>query len=175
MVLPCCAIAGIDSKATETRKKNLIIITIPYSYFLVNILYTAGNTNKVRSVEVTNPPITTVASGRCTSAPSPCDSAIGKKPIEATRAVMSTGRNLVLQLSTMRWCMSATPLRCSRFICPMSTMPLSTATPNRAMKPTPADMENGIPLSHNAHTPPMAASGMAENTKSDSRTFRTVA
>ncbi len=62
----------------------------------------AGNTNKVRSVEVTRPPITTVASGRCTSAPSPCDRAIGKKPIEATRAVMSTGRNRVLQLSIIR-------------------------------------------------------------------------
>ena len=65
--------------------------------------------------------------------------------------------------------------RCIWFICPISTIPLSTATPKRAMKPTPAEMLKGIPLSHKAQTPPMAASGMAEKTKSDSRTFFTVA
>ena len=42
----------------------------------------------------TSPPITTVASGRWTSAPEPCDSAIGMKPRLATRAVVMTGRSL---------------------------------------------------------------------------------
>ena len=37
------------------------------------------------------PPITTVASGRCTSAPGPVASAIGTNPSEATRAVIKTG------------------------------------------------------------------------------------
>ena len=36
--------------------------------------------------------MTTVASGRCTSAPAEVDSAIGRKPSEATVAVISTGR-----------------------------------------------------------------------------------
>lgn len=53
----------------------------------------------------------------------------------------------------------------------MSTIPLRTATPNRAMNPTPAEIENGIPLNHNAHTPPMAANGIAENTNRLSLTF----
>ena len=46
--------------------------------------------------------VTAVANGRCTSAPSPCESAIGKKPIEATRAVIKTGRKRTIQLSMMR-------------------------------------------------------------------------
>ena len=62
----------------------------------------AGNTSNVSNVLVIKPPITTVANGRCTSAPSPCESAIGKKPIEATRAVIKTGRKRTIQLSMMR-------------------------------------------------------------------------
>ena len=41
-----------------------------------------------------NPPITTVAKGRCTSAPAEVETAIGKKPIAAAEAVSSTGRSL---------------------------------------------------------------------------------
>ena len=62
----------------------------------------AGNTSKVSSVLVIRPPITTVASGRCTSAPSPWESAIGRKPIDATSAVINTGRKRTIQLSMMR-------------------------------------------------------------------------
>lgn len=46
-----------------------------------------------------SPPITTVAKGLCTSAPSPCDKAIGKNPNDATSAVINTGRSLIMQLS----------------------------------------------------------------------------
>ena len=41
----------------------------------------------------------------------------------------------------------------------MSTTPLSTATPKRAMNPTPAEIENGIPRSASATMPPVAARG----------------
>ena len=37
---------------------------------------------------------------------------------------------------------------------------MSTATPNSAMNPIPADMLNGIPLRYRAHTPPMADNGI---------------
>ena len=40
----------------------------------------AGNTKSTKAVEVIKPPITTVASGRCTSAPVPVGTAIGMKP-----------------------------------------------------------------------------------------------
>ncbi|MDF2694913.1 MAG: hypothetical protein K0S65_3296, partial [Labilithrix sp.] len=53
---------------------------------------TIGRTNTVSTVAETRPPMTTVASGRCTSLPGAVDSAIGKKPNDATSAVMSTGR-----------------------------------------------------------------------------------
>ena len=54
-----------------------------------------GNTTNVSNVAVISPPITTVASGFCTSAPAEVDNAIGRKPSEATAAVMITGRNRV--------------------------------------------------------------------------------
>ena len=53
--------------------------------------YTAGNTSRVSSVDVINPPMTTVASGLWTSAPAPVEMAIGIKPRLATRAVIKTG------------------------------------------------------------------------------------
>ena len=40
-------------------------------------------------------------------------------------------------------------------------MPLSTATPNRAIKPTPAEMLKGMSRSHSANTPPIMESGTA--------------
>ena len=39
------------------------------------------------------------------------------------------------------------------------TMPLNTATPDSAMNPTPAEIDNGIPRSHRASTPPVSARG----------------
>ena len=41
----------------------------------------------------------------------------------------------------------------------MSMMPLSTAIPLSAIKPTPALMVNGMPRNHRANTPPVTASG----------------
>jgi hypothetical protein len=45
-------------------------------------------------VEVTNPPITTVASGRCTSEPVPDESINGTSPSAVVIAVNNTGRSL---------------------------------------------------------------------------------
>ena len=47
----------------------------------------------VSMVETINPPMTTVASGRCTSAPAVVATAIGTKPSDATNPVRNTGRN----------------------------------------------------------------------------------
>ena len=44
-------------------------------------------------MDVNKPPTTTVASGRCVSAPTPVDSSIGTRPRIATEAVISTGRS----------------------------------------------------------------------------------
>ena len=45
------------------------------------------------------PPITTVAKGRCTSAPALVEIAIGKNPNVATEAVIRTGRSRFLAAS----------------------------------------------------------------------------
>ena len=42
------------------------------------------------------------------------------------------------------------------------TMPLSTATPLRAMNPIAAVMLKGMPRNHSASTPPVTASGIPE-------------
>ena len=64
-----------------------------YTRHAVQVQDSAGNTSSVSSVEEIIPPMTTVASGRCTSAPMPVFSAIGTKPRLATNAVMRTGRS----------------------------------------------------------------------------------
>src|SRR5690606_31405976 len=51
------------------------------------IAYNTGNTTKVRMVAVISPPTTTVAKGRCTSAPAELDMAMGRKPRAAAEAV----------------------------------------------------------------------------------------
>jgi len=72
--------------------------------------------------------MTTVASGRCTSAPEPLDTAMGMNPRFATKAVMSTGRSLVIAP-----CQTASLIDLPLFRRPLMyetmTRPLRTATP----------------------------------------------
>ena len=96
------------------------------------------------SVLVTSPPMTTVASGRWTSAPAPWARSIGMNPSAASVAVVTTGRSR-----------SSAPARTARDRSSPSpsnfrkaatiTIPFRTAMPKRAMKPTPAEIENGSP------------------------------
>ena len=55
------------------------------------ILKMIGKINSVRVVAVTNPPITTIASGLDDSEPIPVETAAGRSPIAARAAVMVTG------------------------------------------------------------------------------------
>jgi hypothetical protein len=65
--------------------------------------YSTGKRNSVRTVELNRPPITTDASGRCTSAPVEVARAIGMKPKLATEAVISTGRSRRLAPARTAW------------------------------------------------------------------------
>ena len=60
---------------------------------------TSGTARAARAaserVADTSPPMMTTASGRCTSEPMPCDSAIGRSPSIASSDVISTVRSLV--------------------------------------------------------------------------------
>ena len=111
-------------------------------------------------VEVNKPPITTVASGRCTSAPAPVDIAIGKNPIAAAPAVSITGRSLSFVPCKINSRILIFPSCLSSFKCSISTIPLSTAIPKSAINPTPADTLKGIPLNQSSRTPPTVASGI---------------
>ena len=102
--------------------------------------------------------MTTVASGFWTSAPAPVASAIGRKPSDATSAVVSTGRS---RPSAASWAATSgvAPSARSLRICDTSTRPFRTATPKSAMKPTAAEMLSGIPRTASANTPPITANG----------------
>ena len=78
-------------------------------------------------------------------------------------AVIRTGRNLIFVPSKTLANTSVIPSFFNSLNVLISTIPLSTATPNNAIKPTPAEILNGIPLINKAKTPPMALIGMAVN------------
>ena len=123
----------------------------------------AGKTIRVSSVDEMMPPITTVASGRCTSAPVPTLRAIGTNPRLATSAVINTGRSLVSAPCLMDSSMLSPRSRNCRMNDSITT-PLRTAIPDNAMKPTPAEIDSGIPRRSSANTPPVSASGTPVNT-----------
>lgn len=86
---------------------------------------------------------------------------------EATRAVMSTGRNRV----SAPWRMAFAKRSPSCRSLPMKvtiTSPLSAATPERAMNPTPAKMESGVSCSRRLSTPPVKVNGTLVKTSQPS-------
>ena len=62
----------------------------------LNSTYSTRSTSSDITIAPITPPMTTVASGRCTSAPMPVLNAIGRKPRLATSVVISTGRSRVI-------------------------------------------------------------------------------
>ena len=82
--------------------------------------------------------------------------------------IMITGRKRVRAPSRMAAFVSE-PASANLRICVSMTSPLSTATPESAMKPTAAEIEKGIPRNHNAAIPPVSARGTALKTSRASR------
>ena len=72
---------------------------------------------------------------------------MGKKPNEATNAVINTGRKRIFVpiITILLW--SVCPEALSLLNSAIRTIPFKTATPNRAINPIPALMLKGIPLS----------------------------
>ena len=140
----------------------MVFLRFFVSLFLSKIEYKTGNTNIVNKVADTKPPITTVAKGRCTSAPAFVEIAIGKKPSAAAAAVNITGRRRSLAPLIILSFISSIPSFFNSLKCSINTIPFSTAIPNNAIKPTPAEILKGKSLIHNKNTPPTAESGIAE-------------
>src|SRR5512139_866783 len=120
--------------------------------------YRTGSSTRVSRVELSRPPTTTVASGRCVSAPTPEDSNIGTRPRIATLAVISTGRSrrTVPSVTASR---TLRPLPRNSFRKLTSTMPFSMATPNTAMKPMADGTDRYCPVMNSATMPPSVANG----------------
>ena len=100
--------------------------------------------------------MTTIANGRCTSDPTPRAMARGISPNRPVSAVMRTGRSLIRQAFTIASCPSCPSSRSFK-IYDTSTMPFSTATPNRLMNPTDAGTLRYSPEIHSAKMPPISA------------------
>ncbi len=151
-----------DIKTGTSRKINgKILIAFFFRFFTSRREYSTGNTINVSGVAVISPPITTVASGRCTSAPAEVEIAIGKNPSAAAEAVSNTGRILLVVPTTIISWIACIPCDFSSLKYSMRTIPLSTAIPNKAIKPTPAEILKGISLIYNNKTPPTADKGIA--------------
>ena len=91
-------------------------------------------------------------------------------PSEATAAVIITGLSRVCSPLRTLSVISVIPSFSSLLNSDINTIPLSTATPNSAMNPTPAEIEKFIPLIQRANTPPIAAIGTAVYIRSVSLT-----
>ena len=127
-----------------------------------------GRTPRVRIVEVTRPPMTTEASGRCTSAPAPDATAIGTNPTAATSAVVRTGRNLERAAARAASIGSSPAARRSRSAA-TSTLLFKVATPKSASRPTTALTDTGRSRAASARMPPLVASGTVVSTTSAER------
>ena len=164
MSLICCALLCAE-KPNINSKTAVVVTNFLFGLNLKDLFstqwYKMGNTNNVSNVEVNNPPITTVANGRCTSAPADAEIAIGKKPKTSVKAVNIIGLILRFVPSMILSLRLVTPSSFNSFSPLIITRPLRTATPNKTIKPTPAEILNGISLNHNATTPPMVAIGIA--------------
>ena len=106
--------------------------------------------------------MTTVAKGRCTSAPAEAETAIGKKPKISVEAVKNIGRNRRTAPFLMRSSIVSSPFCFSSLKLLINTKPFKTATPNKTIKPTPAEILKGISLKYKAKIPPTAAKGTAK-------------
>ena len=100
--------------------------------------------NNVSSVEVNNPPTTTVANGFCISEPVPPANSIGIRLKIDIDAVINTGRNR----SRLPFLMASGRSSPSSRNCEMrdtSTSPFKTATPKRTINPIDAGTDRYCP------------------------------
>ena len=134
-------------------------------------MYKTRSTSRLITRALKTPPMTTVAKGRWTSAPIPVLKAIGRNPRLATSAVINTGRRRVIAASSTA-CSSGVPRRRNWRMYETNSMSSSTATPDRATKPTAAEIEKGMSRIQRARIPPTQANGTPVNTRKASITLR---
>ena len=140
-------------------------------------------TIKVRMVELSTPPIMGAATRCITSDPVPSMSMIGRRPAMVEQVVIMIGRRrcsaafTVFSIRSSGSGLAAVILIVFNdlFRNPSITIPLSTATPARAINPMPAAMDRLKSRIYSNHTPPPKANGrvaMIRHTSVILRKFR---
>ena len=127
-------------------------------------MYSTRSTSSDMTVALITPPITTVASGRCTSAPMPVLSAIGTKA-EGGDQRGHQHRPQARHGGCLDGLLQAHALPTQLADVETSSMSSSTATPDRATKPIAAEIENGMSRIHRAIIPPVQANGTPVKTR----------
>jgi hypothetical protein len=126
--------------------------------------------NNVRIVEVTRPPITTIARGREVSEPIPVEVAAGIKPMAAIMAVIITG--LMRATTPERIAASSGRRSCRFFLNFDNRITLFWMhIPNKAINPIPAEMLKFVPVRCKAVIPPIIANGTLSKISPASVTF----
>ena len=117
-----------------------------------------GKINKVRIVAVTNPPITTIASGLEDSDPIPVEIAAGSNPMAANVAVITTG--LMRAITPERMARSRC-IRSWRFFLNFDNKITLfwIQIPKRAINPIPAEMPKLMQVRCSANIPQKIANG----------------
>lgn len=121
-------------------------------------MYSTGITSKVSRVALVRPPITVMARGPCTSAPSPMPSARGTSPSTVVAVVMRMGR--IRRRPALRTAASrSSPSSRRRLIASTRTMALLTTTPASTMTPMRTTTEMAEPVTARPATVPTRARG----------------
>src|SRR3990167_7224898 len=122
-------------------------------------LYMIGITTRVRMVDTARPPITVIAIGARTSAPSPPKKASGAKPNSVVIVVMMIGR----RRDAEPWQIASflgTPSSRSWLTLSISTIAFLTTMPTKRIRPMNTTTDTGESDSHRAATAPTIASGI---------------
>ena len=125
-------------------------------------------------MEVTSPPMTTMASGFWISEPGPVANKSGTRPKAAMLAVISTGRSLRIAPSNTALS-RLNPLASNSLKWLTITRPFKTAMPSRAIKPTDAGTERYSPEAQRVRIPPTSANGTLARMRADWRIDLSVA
>ncbi len=137
--------------------------------------YSVGTRISVSRVEVSRPPITTMASGREMKPPSPVSpKAIGVSAKMVAIAVIRIGRSRCRPPSTTA---SRTPMPWARYWLTRSssTMAFVTTMPTSMSTPISAGTLSAVPLTSSRAIAPVAANGMETSRMSACTTLRNVA
>ncbi len=127
-----------------------------------------GMTSSVSTVEVTSPPITTVANGGQISFSCPVTRASGHRPATVVAAVINTGRARSRTAASAAAPAERPP--CQACCCMRSTSRIAglTVIPIRASVPINAIGDSGIPAKSRAQVAPRIVNGNASRTSSGS-------